>query len=92
MIHISQSQEWVLHERSSEKAVAVRKFQKVAWDLLFKNKKDKDILFELNNTFLPSHITLIVFDIQNPENAFAQLKELMSHTDYDIHLTIKPKQ
>lgn len=89
-MQITQSQEWVHHERGGEPAL-VRKYQKVAWDLLFKNRKDKDIVHDLNNKFLPSHIKLVVFDLNEPESAFAQLKELMSYTSYDIHLTIKPK-
>lgn len=91
MLQITESQEWVHHERGGSEPSLIRKFQKVAWDLLFKGKEKKALIHDLNHKYLPSNLKIVIFDLESPEECFSTMKELFSHTDYDIHLTLKPK-
>lgn len=90
MIQITNSQEWVYHDRGGKEPTLIRKFQKACWEVLFPKKSKKDIVHDLNNKYLPCDLKLVVFDLNEPEKAFDQLKELMAHTEYDIELFIKP--
>lgn len=92
MLTITESQEWVHHDRGGTDPALVRKYQKVAWDLLFKDKKNFDILHDLNNKFLPVNIKIVEFDLNQPEGCYSLLKELFALTDYDIYLTVKPHE
>lgn len=87
---MTKSQEWVYHDRGGKEPGLVRKFQKEAWDMLFKQKNEKDIIHDLNHKFLPCNIRIIVFDINDPIESYNQLKELFQKTKFDIHLTSKP--
>jgi len=90
MIQIPHSQEWVYHERGGKEPTLIRKFQKVCWELLFPKKPNKDIIHDLNNKYLPCSIKLVVFDMADPVEAYVQLKELLTNTEYDIDIFIKP--
>ena len=87
---MTNSQEWVYHDRGGTEPELVRKFQKEAWDMLFKNKDTLHIVHDLNHKFLPCNIKMIVFNINDPIESYRLLKELFQETKFDIHLTAKP--
>lgn len=89
MQEITNSQEWVYHDRGGKEPGLIRKFQKVAWDLLFSKKKDKDIIHDLNNKYLPTNLKLFVYDANNPEESLHILKEMLFSTDYRIEISVK---
>jgi len=86
---ISHAQNWVHHDRGGKEPTLIRKFQKSAWDILFPKKSTKDILHDLNHKYLPCNIKLIQFDINDPIEAYNQLKELFKSTDYGIEIFAK---
>lgn len=88
-MEISNSQEWVHHDRGGKEPALIRKFQKVAWDILFKSKKDKDIIHDLNNKYLPSNLKLLIYDASNPEESLLLIQELLSNTEYRIDILLK---
>lgn len=87
---MTNSQEWVYHDRGGKEPELVRKFQKECWDKLFKNKKTDVVVHDLNNKFLPCNIKMIVFNMNDPIESYRQLKELFDQTKFDIHITAKP--
>ncbi len=91
MITITQSQEWVKHERGNGKSVLVRKWQKECWKHLFGHFTPISITHELNNKYLPEGTELVAFEKSKPEEFLHRAKQLLEETEYDIHIMIKPK-
>lgn len=85
----SLSNEWVYHFRGGKEPELIRRWQKSCWDMLFKKRDNKALIHELNNKFMPSNIKLVVFDLNDPIEAYNQLKELMAYTEFDIQLLSK---
>lgn len=91
MESITHAQNWVHHDRGGKEPTLIRKFQKQCWDILFPKRDKKAIIHDLNNKYLPCDTKLIVFDMEDPIEAFNQLKELFKYTEFDVEIFSKPK-
>lgn len=88
---ITQSQEWVSHDRGNGKTILLRKWQKECWKMLFGHFETKSISHELNTKYLPEGTELVAFEKDKPEEFLYRAKNLLEDTEYDITITIKPK-
>ncbi len=93
MITITNSMEWVYHDRGRTEASLVRKYQEVCWSLLWRQlrpeHKLESIIYELNTTWLPDGKQIILVTPKDPVAMVSAMKDLLVRTNYDVTLTIK---
>ena len=90
MIQITQSQEFVVHDRGNGHESKVRKYEKVCWDMIFSGKDGFKIIEDLNTRFLPHQLSAIFFNTENVEESFDAIKTFLNNVGYDIHVTRIP--
>lgn len=87
---VTNSQEWVYHERGSGDPSLVRLKDKAAWDSLFKHISLLGLTYELNNKWLAHGTELVAFDASNPKDFIFRAQQLLNEIGYSIDVTKAP--
>lgn len=87
---ITNSQEWVYHDRIKGDPSLVRLKDKVAWDALFKHVSLLGISYELNNKWLPFGTEMVAFDAANPKDFIFRANQLLNEIGYSLEVTKLP--
>ena len=90
MIQITDSQQFVTHDRGNGNESKVRKYEKVCWDMIFSGKDGFKIIEDLNSRFLPHQLSAIFFNTKEPQESLEALKSFLNSVGYDIHVTRIP--
>lgn len=91
-IIITDSMEWVYHDRGKIESSLVRKYEEECYKLLVDKRSLDGFIYELNTRWFPDGKQIVLFNPNDPIQMFRQIRQIYRNTNFDIELKIKDEE